>query len=86
MEKMRSMPAMDQTFRSRELTDYFATKTWYYGSIARQISNSAVFNTYENTNIKFLTDAEKCSDRRSRVMCWISRAMTFMPLNFRLLL
>ena len=47
-----------RTFRSRELTDYFATKTWYYGSIAPADFNSAVFNTYENTNIKFLTDAE----------------------------
>lgn len=47
-----------RTFRSQELTDYFATKSWYYGSIAPSDFNSAVFNTYENTNIKFLSDAE----------------------------
>ncbi len=47
-----------RTFRSGELTDYFATKSWYYGSVAPADFNSAVFNTYENNNIKFLTDAE----------------------------
>ena len=47
-----------RTFRSLELTDYFATKSWYYGSVAPADFNSAVFNTYENNNIKFLTDAE----------------------------
>ena len=74
-----------RTFRSRELTDYFATKTWYYGSIAPADFNSAVFNTYENTNIKFLTDAENALTGGAGYVL-ISRAMTFMPLEFQIIM
>ena len=45
-------------FVSQELTDYFNTKTWYYGSIAPSDFNSGVFNAYENANIQFLSDLE----------------------------
>lgn len=46
-------------FQSQELTDYFDTKTWYFESVSPSEFNSAVFNSYESVNVKFLTDLEK---------------------------
>lgn len=45
-------------FRSQELTDYFATKTWYSGTVQPSAFNDAVFNSYETANIKLLSDME----------------------------
>lgn len=41
-------------FNSQELRDYFGSKTWYYGTIPSSSFSSAVFNTYEMTNVELL--------------------------------
>ena len=45
-------------FVSQELTDYFNTKSWYYGSIAPSNFSDSVFNSYETANVKLLSDYE----------------------------
>lgn len=45
-------------FVSEELTEYFNTKTWYYGNIAPENFSSGVFNVYETANIQYLSDLE----------------------------
>ncbi len=87
LEKMMIMPANGRTFRSRELTDFFATKnSGITGSIApAEISISAVIKHYENTHTSSLTDG-KMLYRGAGLMCWIRGPMTFTAVgNFLLL-
>lgn len=45
-------------FESKELQDFFNSKTWYTGMYSPEEFNDNIFNVYENTNIKALTDYE----------------------------
>lgn len=46
-------------FVSQELTDYFNTKSWYYGSVYPENFSPSVFNTYETANIDLLNNTEQ---------------------------
>lgn len=45
-------------FDSQELTDFFATKSWYYGWISPKDFSSSVLNTYETANVELLKNNE----------------------------
>lgn len=45
-------------FDSQELQDYFNTQSWYSGTIAPGSFKDSVFNSYEATNIQYLTKLE----------------------------
>lgn len=46
-------------FDSKELREYFESKSWYYGSVSPSDFSTKVFNKYENANIQFLDKKEK---------------------------
>lgn len=46
-------------FQSQELTDYFNSKSWYYGYIEPNDFSASVFNSYETANIDMLQQAEQ---------------------------
>ncbi|MDO4273466.1 MAG: YARHG domain-containing protein [Eubacteriales bacterium] len=46
-------------FDSKELSDYFSSKTWYSGTIAPSNFDDNILNAYESANIQFLTKREK---------------------------
>lgn len=48
-----------RNFDSKELSDYFRTKTWYSGTIAPGKFDDGILNSYESANIQFLTKREK---------------------------
>lgn len=45
-------------FNSKELTDYFNGKSWYFGTISSDNFSSSVFNKYEVANIEALQNRE----------------------------
>ena len=45
-------------FTTPELRDYFESKDWYVGTIPGNQFDSNMFNDFERTNIKFITDYE----------------------------
>lgn len=46
-------------FSSTELSDYFNSKNWYWGTADVSTFSTAIFNGYEQTNALALTDAER---------------------------
>ena len=46
-------------FQSQELTDYFNTKVWYWGTVGPENFSPSVFNCYETANIDLLSNTEK---------------------------
>lgn len=46
-------------FDSKELREYFESKSWYYGTVSPSDFSTKVFNKYENANIQFLDKKEK---------------------------
>ena len=46
-------------FDSKELREYFESKSWYYGTVSPSDFSTTVFNKYENANIQFLDKKEK---------------------------
>ena len=46
-------------FQSQELTDYFNTKSWYWGTIRPENFSPSVFNSYETANIDLLNNTEQ---------------------------
>lgn len=56
-------------FDSRELQDYFNTQLWYSGTIAPENFQDSVFNSYEATNVQYLTKLENSlSDGKGYVL------------------
>ena len=51
-------------FNSKELQDYFDSKSWYNGTISPDKFNTSVFNKYELKNAEFLRDIEFSMDSR----------------------
>ena len=51
-------------FNSKELQDYFDSKSWYNGTISPDKFNTSVFNQYELKNAEFLRDIEFSMDSR----------------------
>lgn len=49
-------------FLSTELQQYFDSKSWYSGTIAPEDFDESVFNEYEKTNARFLSDVEHAID------------------------
>jgi hypothetical protein len=45
-------------FNSRELQDYFGSKSWYVGTIEPENFSNDIFNEYEKANIELLADLE----------------------------
>lgn len=45
-------------FQSQELSDYFGTKSWYYGCVSPDNFSYSVFNSYETANIELLKNTE----------------------------
>lgn len=48
-----------RTFQSQELQDYFDSQSWYQGSISPANFSDSIFNTYESSNVQYLTKLEK---------------------------
>lgn len=46
-------------FQSAELTNYFATKSWYFGYVTPADFSTSVFNEYEKANVSLLDQYEK---------------------------
>lgn len=55
-------------FDSQELTDFFATKSWYYGYISPSKFQSSVLNTYEVANIELLKNNEFARSSKGYVL------------------
>lgn len=68
-------------FISQELTEYFGTRTWYFGNIAPSAFSPSVFNSYENANVKLLSDVESLLTNGADISL-ISRVMTSMQWGF----
>lgn len=51
-------------FASKELQDYFNSKSWYNGTISPSSFNESVFNDYERKNIQTLKEEEFSRDSR----------------------
>lgn len=49
-------------FRSRELQNYFNSKSWYTGTTEPEAFSESVFNQYEKENTRFLSEVEHSMD------------------------
>lgn len=46
-------------FDSKELREYFNSKSWYHGTVNPEDFSESVFNSYEKKNIQFLAQREE---------------------------
>lgn len=55
-------------FQSRELQDYFNSKSWYNGTIEPNAFSDSMFNDYERVNAAFLSKIEFSRDPKGYVL------------------